>query len=68
MKNQEIISENTFEKIRKKILELKEKNSEIERRRLMELSTICKVTILHKYVFRNSNPAIFSIVNLFDIS
>ena len=38
-----------------------EKASEIEKRRLMELATICKLTILHKYVFRNSNPAIFGV-------
>ncbi|PIN89768.1 translation initiation factor IF-2 [Candidatus Pacearchaeota archaeon CG10_big_fil_rev_8_21_14_0_10_32_14] len=38
-----------------------EKNADIERKRLMELSTICKVSILHKYVFRNSNPAIFGV-------
>ena len=27
----------------------------------MELATICKLEILHKYMFRNSNPAIFGI-------
>jgi len=27
----------------------------------MELAAICKLTILHKYVFRNSNPAIFGV-------
>ena len=39
----------------------KKKASEIEKRRLMELAAICKLTILHKYVFRNSNPAIFGV-------
>jgi|SRR3989344_806204 len=39
----------------------KSKSQEIEKRRLMELTTICKLTILHKYVFRNSNPAIFGV-------
>jgi translation initiation factor 5B len=38
-----------------------EKRKEIEKRRLMELATICKLEILHQYVFRNSNPAIFGV-------
>jgi len=38
-----------------------EKAKEIEKRRLMELTTICKIEILHKYVFRNTKPAIFGI-------
>lgn len=39
----------------------KEKQDEIEREKLMSLATICKLEILHKHVFRNSNPAIFGI-------
>ena len=39
----------------------KEKQSEIEKSRLMGLATICKLEILSKYVFRNSNPAIFGV-------
>ena len=27
----------------------------------MELATICKLKILHQYVFRNTNPAIFGV-------
>ncbi len=38
-----------------------ERVSEIERERLMELETICKLEVLHNYVFRNSNPAVFGI-------
>lgn len=38
-----------------------EKRANIERERLMELSTICKAEILHNYVFRNSNPAVFGV-------
>jgi len=38
-----------------------EKAKEIEKKRLMELTTICKLKILHEYVFRNSNPAIFGV-------
>ena len=39
----------------------KEKAKEIEKRRLMELTTICKIKILHQFVFRNTNPAIFGV-------
>jgi translation initiation factor 5B len=39
----------------------KTKQSEIEKRRLMELTTICKIEILPQYVFRNQNPAVFGV-------
>ncbi|MBU4308587.1 MAG: translation initiation factor IF-2 [Nanoarchaeota archaeon] len=38
-----------------------EKRKEIEKKRLMELATICKLKMLPQYVFRNSNPAIFGV-------
>ncbi|MDP2925574.1 MAG: translation initiation factor IF-2 [Nanoarchaeota archaeon] len=38
-----------------------EKRNEIKRERIMELATIGKIKILHNYVFRNSNPAVFGI-------
>jgi translation initiation factor 5B len=38
-----------------------EKAREIQKRRLMELSTLAKLKILHQYVFRNTNPAIFGV-------
>ncbi len=38
-----------------------ERQGQIEKKRLMELATICKLEILHQYQFRNSNPAIFGI-------
>lgn len=38
-----------------------EKRKEIEKRRLMELATICKLELLPQYVFRNTSPAIFGI-------
>jgi translation initiation factor 5B len=37
------------------------KKAEIERERLLSLATICKLEILHKYLFRNSNPAVFGV-------
>jgi translation initiation factor 5B len=39
----------------------KEKQREIEKKRLMGLSAICKLEILHQYVFRNTKPAIFGV-------
>lgn len=38
-----------------------EKQKEIEKKRLMELATVCKLKILHQYVFRNTSPAIFGV-------
>jgi translation initiation factor 5B len=38
-----------------------EKQRAMEKKRLMELTTICKLKILHQYVFRNTNPAIFGV-------
>lgn len=38
-----------------------EKQKAIEKKRLMELAAICKLKILHQYVFRNTNPAIFGV-------
>ncbi len=39
----------------------KDKRAQIEKERLMGLAAICKLEILPKYVFRNSNPAIFGV-------
>ncbi|MEK6757764.1 MAG: translation initiation factor IF-2 [Nanoarchaeota archaeon] len=38
-----------------------EKAKEIEKKRLMELTTICKLRVLPQYVFRNTSPAIFGV-------
>jgi len=38
-----------------------EKAKEIEKERLMSLFKVCKLEILHSYVFRNTNPAIFGV-------
>ncbi|MBM3228314.1 translation initiation factor IF-2 [Candidatus Pacearchaeota archaeon] len=38
-----------------------EKRKEIEKRRLMQLSPLAKIRVLHQYVFRNTSPAIFGI-------
>lgn len=39
----------------------KQQAAAIEKERLLSLATICKVEILHQYLFRNSNPAIFGV-------
>ncbi len=39
----------------------KKKSQEIEKARLMQLAQISKLKILHQYVFRNSNPAVFGV-------
>ena len=39
----------------------KEKAQAIEKERMMGLATICKLSILHQYVFRNTSPAIFGV-------
>ncbi len=39
----------------------KEKRDEIKKERLMQLATIGKIKILHEFVFRNSNPAVFGV-------
>jgi translation initiation factor 5B len=38
-----------------------EKSKEIEKKRMMTLTTICKLEILHEYIFRNTSPAIFGV-------
>ncbi|MDP3965969.1 MAG: translation initiation factor IF-2, partial [archaeon] len=39
----------------------KEKHEEIEKKRMMGLSAICKIELLPQYVFRNTKPAIFGV-------
>ncbi len=39
----------------------KEIRDEIKKERLMQLATIGKIKILHQFVFRNSNPAVFGV-------
>ena len=38
-----------------------EKRNEIKREKIMGLANVCKLTILHQYIFRNSNPAVFGV-------
>jgi translation initiation factor 5B len=57
-----IITDEVIYKLIENLVEFrKQKAQEIEKQRLMELTTIGKAKILHEYVFRNSNPAVFGI-------
>ncbi|MEX2016873.1 MAG: translation initiation factor IF-2 [Candidatus Pacearchaeota archaeon] len=57
-----IISEDVVYKLIENLVHFRnEKAKEIEKNRLMELASICKLKILHQYVFRNTNPAIFGV-------
>lgn len=38
-----------------------ETRKQIEKEKLMGLATVCKLKILHQFVFRNSNPAVFGV-------
>lgn len=38
-----------------------EKRKEIEKKRLMDLTSLAKLNVLHQYIFRNTNPAIFGV-------
>lgn len=60
--NIKILTDQVIYKLIEDLIELrKEKANEIEKKRLMGLATICKLEILHEYVFRNTKPAIFGV-------
>ncbi|MBU0893823.1 MAG: translation initiation factor IF-2 [Nanoarchaeota archaeon] len=64
LKNQKIkiLTDKVIYKLIENSIEFrKEKSKEIEKKRIMELSTICKLKILHQYIFRNTKPAIFGV-------
>ena len=57
-----VLRDDVIYKLLDKLIEFRdEKMKEIEKRRLMELVSICKLRILSQYVFRNTNPAIFGV-------
>ncbi len=60
--NIKIIRDDVVYKLIENIVKFREeKRKEIEKKRLMELATICKLKILHQFVFRNTKPAIFGV-------
>ncbi len=57
-----VITDDIIYKLIENLAEERERKAkEIEKRRLMELATLCKIKILSQYVFRNSSPAIFGV-------
>ncbi len=57
-----ILTDDVIYKLIENLVEFrKQKQKEIEKRRLMQLASLCKLEILHQYVFRNTNPAIFGV-------
>jgi translation initiation factor 5B len=57
-----IITEEVIYKLIENLVKFQnEKRDEIKRKKLMELTTICKLAILHQYIFHNSNPAVFGV-------
>jgi len=60
--NIKIINDDVIYKLIEDLIEFRQKKQkEIEKKRLMKLTTLCKLEILHQYVFRNTKPAIFGI-------
>jgi len=60
--NINVITDNVIYKLIENIIKFRtEKRKEIEKKRLLGLTTICKLKILHQYVFRNTKPAIFGV-------
>jgi len=61
-RNTKILMDDVIYKLIENIAKFRsEKQQEIEKKRLMGLTTICKLKILHQYVFRNTKPAIFGV-------
>ena len=57
-----VITDEVIYKLVESIKEFREeKRKEIEKKRLLGLSAIAKIKILHQHVFRNTNPAIFGV-------
>lgn len=62
VKNVKIFTDEVIYKLIEDVQEFREeKTKEIEKERLLQLSTICKLQILPQYVFRNTAPAIFGV-------
>ncbi len=60
--NVKIILDNVIYKLIENLSDFRnEKRAEIEKKRLMGLTAICKLKILEQYVFRNTKPAIFGV-------
>jgi translation initiation factor 5B len=57
-----ILTDDVIYKLIENLIEFRDaRRKEIEKRRLMQLASLCKIKILPQYVFRNTNPAIFGV-------
>jgi len=57
-----ILTDEVIYKLIENLQEYKEeKQKQIEKNKMLGLAPICKLEVLHKYVFHNSNPAIFGV-------
>jgi len=57
-----IIADDVIYKLIENLIKFREeKRKEIEKTRLLGLSSLCKMALLKQYVFRNTNPAIFGV-------
>ena len=60
--NVKIITDDVVYKLIENLLKFREeKRKEIEKERLLGLSSLCKLDLLKQYVFKNTNPAIFGV-------
>ncbi len=60
--NVKVLTDEVIYKLIENLIKMRdEKKKEIEKRKLMELASLCKLKILHQYVFRNTKPAIFGV-------
>ncbi len=61
-KDIKVLTEDVIYKLIEELNEFrKEKQREIEKKRLLSLAPLTKIKILSQYVFRNTNPAIFGV-------
>jgi translation initiation factor 5B len=57
-----IITEGVIYKLIEELIKFREeKQKQIEKIRMMGLTSLCRLKIFHQYIFRNSNPAIFGV-------
>lgn len=62
LKNIKIIKNEVIYKLIEDLLKFQgEKQNEIRKQKLTELTSVCKLKILPQFIFRNSNPAVFGV-------
>jgi len=57
-----VLTDEVIYKLIENLIKFRDENrKEIEKKKLMQLTTLCKLKILPQYVFRNTKPAIFGV-------